>query len=309
MEERINMAQDESADRAIFHMRSELIFGTGCARILDWIGGHQTVSLDHTYMINLAVSPRPTPAWGSYLDGSRVNGKIGRVFFIPPGHTIRAGTGEGGIRALTCTFEARLIDDLLLMRPDWDESALTESLGIHDAQIRNLLAQIYKAASEEAFGSALLVEGLVRAMTVCLVRRFGLSSATDDSARLGGLAPWRLQRIKDRFYSDLPLPSTSELAEICGLSVRQVSRAFKTSTGQTLAEFAAQAMLERSRELLLQPNLSIEEVARAIGYSSASNFNVAFQRAAGFKPSQMEGRRRASKSASSATRAAGQKTQ
>jgi len=286
------LVKQECAGDAVFRTRREVSFSRGTSRIVDWIDGQQTINLENTYMISLAIAARPGRAWGKYVNGSRGNGRIGRVFLIPPGHPIQAGASES-VLSLSCRFDADLIDELLPTCLEWNEAALADSLDIHDAQISNLLVHVYKATKEEdGFASALLVESLIHALTILIVRRFMPGTpVTNQNVQAGGLAPWRIRRIRDRVYADLPLPTVSELATLCGISARQISRGFKTTTGQTLAQFTTQAMIERSHELLLNPAFSTSDVARELGYSSASSFAAAFQRATGFLPSQLEGRR------------------
>jgi AraC family transcriptional regulator len=100
-----------------------------------------------------------------------------------------------------------------------------------------------------------------------------------------------MRRLRERVHSDLPAPSLTELAELCGMTVRHLSRAFKAETGQTLGKYVEAAMVDRARSLLAETDASVGEVASALGFASSTSFAFAFRRATGLRPSEVEGRR------------------
>lgn len=79
------------------------------------------------------------------------------------------------------------------------------------------------------------------------------------------------------------------------LSLEQVARAastspfyfckiFKTATGLTFTDYVARARIEKTKELLLNPNTRISEAAFAAGFQSLSQFNRVFRRITGEAP-------------------------
>jgi AraC family transcriptional regulator len=102
---------------------------------------------------------------------------------------------------------------------------------------------------------------------------------------VGGLAPWRLRLIRERVSSDAPLPGLEELAGSCHLTVRHLTRAYRAQTGRTLGNYIESVMVERAREML-RSALSVEQVARRLGYSHSSAFAAALRRATGLRPSE-----------------------
>ncbi|MGQ7844300.1 GlxA family transcriptional regulator [Granulosicoccus sp. 3-233] len=84
--------------------------------------------------------------------------------------------------------------------------------------------------------------------------------------------------------------ATSELAEMVGLSSRQLERLFRTYL-QTTPTLHYQALrLKAGRELLRQTTLSVMDVATAVGFASADYFSRRFRRQFGCSPT--EARRR-----------------
>jgi AraC-like DNA-binding protein/ligand-binding sensor protein len=79
------------------------------------------------------------------------------------------------------------------------------------------------------------------------------------------------------------------------LSLRDVARAahmspfyfckiFKGATGLTFTDYLGRARVEKTKELLLNPNTRISEAAFAVGFQSLSQFNRVFRRITGESP-------------------------
>jgi transcriptional regulator GlxA family with amidase domain len=64
-------------------------------------------------------------------------------------------------------------------------------------------------------------------------------------------------------------PGLAELASVCHLSVRNLTRLFKQATGHTIIEFKRAVKLELARTLLNNPEYTVEKVASLCGYQSA----------------------------------------
>ena len=80
----------------------------------------------------------------------------------------------------------------------------------------------------------------------------------------------------------LPL---SELAAQVGTHEKRLSRVFKERTGRTVFEFVREARLHEAQRLLSGSAMRIEEIATAVGFSSAANFATAFREHFGCTPS------------------------
>jgi transcriptional regulator GlxA family with amidase domain len=64
-------------------------------------------------------------------------------------------------------------------------------------------------------------------------------------------------------------PTIEELAEVAGMSARNLTRVFRRATGVTLKEFAHRLKLEVARDLLHSPELKVEAVASSCGFEDA----------------------------------------
>ncbi len=105
----------------------------------------------------------------------------------------------------------------------------------------------------------------------------GTDAAADDERkcspdRVVALAAERL------VMSDLVnVPALAELAARVGTHEKRLSRIFREHMGRTVFEFVREARLAQARRLLGESALSVEEVALAVGFSSAANFSTAFR--------------------------------
>ncbi len=82
-------------------------------------------------------------------------------------------------------------------------------------------------------------------------------------------------------------PAIPKLARLVGLNQTKLKAAFKLVFGMTINEFTIKCRMERATELLATTNLSIAEIAHAMGYDHPANFTHAFRRYFGHSPSQL----------------------
>jgi len=101
----------------------------------------------------------------------------------------------------------------------------------------------------------------------------------------GGLAPWQARRAKELLNANLDgkLP-LSQLAEKCGLSTRHFARAFRQSTGVPPHRWLLSRRVDRAKDLLRDPALSLAEVALACGFADQSHFTRMFTTLVGLSP-------------------------
>ena len=69
------------------------------------------------------------------------------------------------------------------------------------------------------------------------------------------------------------------------MSANYFSEKFKQATGLNFVEYVARTRVEKARNLLLNPNMRISEVAFEVGFQSLSQFNRVFRRVTGESPS------------------------
>lgn len=80
--------------------------------------------------------------------------------------------------------------------------------------------------------------------------------------------------------------SLGDVAKAVNASTFYFCKLFKKSTGLNFTEYLSRVRIEKARNLLLNPNLRISEVAFASGFQSLTHFNRIFRRIAGESPTQ-----------------------
>ncbi len=87
---------------------------------------------------------------------------------------------------------------------------------------------------------------------------------------------------KNYFAPDL---SVKILAEHIYLTPTYLSSLFKKETGMTISEYIIKVRIDKSKELLLNPQIKLFEIARKVGYSDANYYSKAFSKQTGMTPS------------------------
>ena len=109
-------------------------------------------------------------------------------------------------------------------------------------------------------------------------------SAGEERSR-GGLAHWRLTRVLDYVEQHLTEKITAAtLAEIVGVSVGQLFRAFRASVGMPPLRYVASRRLEVVCQLLGTTAEPLSQVAISAGFCDQSHLCRAFRREMGVTP-------------------------
>lgn len=102
---------------------------------------------------------------------------------------------------------------------------------------------------------------------------------------IGGLPPWRLQRvfayIRENIARDV---SVAELAKTVGMSQYYFSKLFKMSTGTTPHQYVMRQRVERAQEMLREGRTALATVATQVGFETQSHFTSVFRHLVGVTP-------------------------
>src|SRR3546814_11762137 len=96
------------------------------------------------------------------------------------------------------------------------------------------------------FASKVLVELLVAQLGIELAR---YCERINDVQSGGGLSSWRLRLIDERLHEVRDAPTLTELAELCTLSVRQLTRGFRASRGCSIGSYVANSRIEHAKQM------------------------------------------------------------
>jgi AraC family transcriptional regulator len=238
---------------------------------------------EDTYWLDLCLTPRPRNARACFLDHwspSRFE-RIGSLFLLPARERLHARSDGGPMQAsVLCHLSAEPLTRWFDGQLEWTDRKLEASLDIRDETIRGLLLRLAEELSNPGFASEALVELIVAQIAIELGR---YCVAVKEQPTTGGLAPWRLRLIEERLREVREAPTLNELAALCHLSVRQLTRAFRVSRGSSIGDYIAQCRIEHAKRMLTSDE-SIKAIAFALGFGSASSFSFAFRCATGQTP-------------------------
>ena len=92
--------------------------------------------------------------------------------------------------------------------------------------------------------------------------------------------------INEHYTEDLSL---DQAAKAAGMSSFYFCKMFKKYTGVNFTEYLSRVRIEKARNLLLNPNLRISEIAYEVGFQSLTHFNRVFKKVLGQSPTDFRG--------------------
>jgi AraC family transcriptional regulator len=242
-----------------------------------------------SYRLDLCLTPRPRNARACYRDywGPHRFERLGNVFLTPPRQTIQHRSDGGSPQSsVLCHLDPEALHTWFEGELQWTEQRLEASLDIPDANVRSLLLRLADEMRNPGFASNVMVELVTAQLALELSRYY---KSINEGPTTGGLAPWRLRLIDERLREVREAPTLAELATLCNLSVRQLTRGFRANRGRSIGDHVAQCRLDNAKRLLAT-NESVKSIAYSLGFASPSSFCFAFRRATGETPRQFRQR-------------------
>jgi AraC family transcriptional regulator len=247
-----------------------------------------TLSDPACYQINMCLTPRPLNARACYHDhwGPHRFERLGDIFMIPPGEAMHIKGDSGRQASLLCFLDRTAVGAVIGHELEWTDQKLAATVDLTSARVRALLFRLTQEVRHPGFAADRMLAFLTGELAIELAR-FCLE--VDERPTTGGLAGWRLRLIDERLADDPTFPSLGELAELCNISVRQLTRGFKVSRGCSIGDYVESRRMEGAKRLLVAGE-NVKTIAFTLGFSSPSSFTFAFRRAVGISPSQFRQR-------------------
>lgn len=244
-----------------------------------------TLRLEDRIRVELCLNARHRSARACFPDlwrRSRFE-RIGELFALPPTIDAQVRSDEDRpLSSLLCHLSLPPVLALFDRIPELDERFLTLAIDIRDTNVRSVLLRLLGEVRHPGFASQILVESLAAQLNVDLLR---YGAALPERSCSGGLAPWQLRRIEERLREVREAPSLLELATLCRVSTRQLTRAFRIVRGCSVGRYVTQCQIAHAKRLL-DAGHNVATVAQTLGFSSSSNFCNAFRRATGTSPGE-----------------------
>lgn len=160
-------------------------------------------------------------------------------------------------------------------------------LGESEPLLEQLSLAVLAALRSHQGSERLYVDSLAHALAVQTLFALGGGHGARQAqlARRAGVSSAGMRRVID--YIDAELAgdlSLTALAQVANYSPSFFARAFKRHTGEPLHQYVLQRRVERARQLLLDSDTAISQVAAETGFSSQSHLTSAFRRLTGRTP-------------------------
>jgi AraC family transcriptional regulator len=149
-------------------------------------------------------------------------------------------------------------------------------------QLIDLLARV---DDDGGPGGPTFVDGISIALASRLFALHSMRGSSLVSNKATPLAKWRLKRVTDYIEANLTRPIyLAELSNVAGLTRMHFAAEFRSATGCSPSNYILRRKVARSQELLLNPQISIVDIAALVGFSTQAHFTVVFKRIVGRTP-------------------------
>jgi AraC family transcriptional regulator len=243
-----------------------------------------TLHIHDRVRIELCLNARHRSARACFIDewSPQRYERIGEIFVVPPSVAMHARSDEDTpLKSVVCELELAPLMEMFSFMPKATEPLLLARLDVQNLKVRSLLLRLAEEVQHPGFGSRVLVGAIAAQMHVEMFRH---AMKTGNSS-VRGLAPWQLKRIDERLCEIREAPTLTELAAMCRLSSRQLTRGFSLSQGCSLGAYVARSQMEHAKRMLANGE-TVAVIAGALGFASSSNFCFAFRRTMGMTPGQ-----------------------
>lgn len=158
---------------------------------------------------------------------------------------------------------------------------------VHSPEITTLIKQIHSELYESGENGGAILELLLIQFFSALIKVLitNMSTPTSDvlmDADNHNARAFKIENFFSKYYADKIV--TDDLARYLNLSLRQTTRDIQRFCGVSFREKLIQIRMRQAATLLQRSELSINEIATAVGYTSTSSFLAMFRKSYGLTP-------------------------
>lgn len=196
---------------------------------------------------------------------SKKNPLISSIHFVLPAHVVRK----------FAEFDCE-ISEICHQQLNGGAEEMVVAYGPADAYMRQKIETILKAREMGKVGE-LVCE---REMELVF-----LHALMESSRRKNDSLDKVKAIIRENIYN---APSVAEIAKQAGISQRSLYDLFHKKTGLTPRNFIQMERMQEAQAMLTRGDLSVNEVARIMGFSNAHHFSLQFKKQFGITPSELK---------------------
>ena len=237
----------------------------------------------HQHTFDTSTSPRPHFCLGLVLRGhgefvdcgnkSKTSLDAGDIIFIPMGSTyVSEWSGDPDV----CYISAHFIFDRQSIFADPTCFSI-QKVSLQDTrEILRLYTQMFEQFNDDSVSQLGSLGAFFNILNTVLPNlRFKTKKISD------GRLQKALEFIEQNFSGNI---TVDQLAAVCQMSLPRFYPKFKAEFGITPVEYINQYRITRSIVLLMNSNITVEDVSEQVGFESASYFRRVFKKTTGCSP-------------------------
>lgn len=213
----------------------------------------------------------------------------GEMNLVPEGHCFEAAWQQP-TQSMTLNISTALLSRTALALWDDNQFELLPNLQFQDP----FVTQLALAVSQELNNpnpNSMYIDIMGNTLAAHLLQRFSNRRDSKEfnkkhSAK-GELSHKKLTSVFEYIEAHIGLSMTVKgLAEVAGISQYHFSRAFKRSTGLSPHQYILKQRIIKAKQLLLQKDMRISDIALICGFNSQSHLNRHFKGITGVTPTK-----------------------
>jgi AraC family transcriptional regulator len=209
----------------------------------------------------------------------------GSIFVLPRGTVDELLWGGPIVRIAVSIHPERLVN-ALEETAHWRDIDLIEQWHLTDRNISALLLAMTTDLEEGSPAGRLYGDSLATALAVYLLKRHTGRQCVASTFR-GGLPRHRLKRVLDYIAANMAADvSLEQLAAVAGMSSHYFAELFRQSTGCAPHRYVLSQRIERAKESLRDPRISVIDAGLDAGFQNPSHFARTFRKLVGTSPSR-----------------------
>ena len=205
--------------------------------------------------------------------------KIGSIMALRGREPIYGVSGAASGTSVVCRIGPQAASRWVPDDDDWTDDQLVALLDVTNDNVKSLMTRLAVELRNPGFAGDMMVELIAGQLMIELHRS---RQATIEMCS-GGLAPWQMRLVEERLNDQMHNITLKDIASLCGISVRHLTRAFRVSQGCSIGSYLSRIRMERAKSDLIAGE-SIKVLAPRLGFASVSSFTSAFRRDVGISP-------------------------
>ncbi len=161
-----------------------------------------------------------------------------------------------------------------------------KSYNISDKNIENMIYLFYNETLNNNANGQPYIDGLAKAFSVYFVQNYSnYRDIVNNTVSQKKIGQKELKIVNDFITNNIySIVSIEELSSLCRISKYQFLKEFRKTMGITPYQYILKMKIEKSRELLMDDEVKIVDIACKMGFSDQSHFNRTFKRFFGYPP-------------------------